>query len=126
MSSPRVLLIEDENIVAAVEARCLSSRGYAVDRAATGEEAVELFRSGSAYDLVVADIELGQGIDGIEAVRLIREERDIPVVFLTSLDLGVVRDRAVGLGSYGYAQKGKGKEPILEAVAEALADLRDG
>jgi CheY-like chemotaxis protein len=125
MPSPSVLLVEDETIVAAIEAQCLSLRGYAVDKAATGEEAVELFSSGHAYDLLIADIELGPGIDGIETAKLIRKVGYIPVVFLTSLDRRDVRNRAEGLGNYGYVQKGTGKEPILEAVAEALAVPRE-
>ena len=97
-----------------------------MDRAATGEEAIELFSSGHAYDLLIADIELGPGIDGIETAKLIRKERYIPIVFLTSLDRSDVRNRAEGIGNYGYAQKGKGKELIFEAVAEALAVPRKG
>jgi CheY-like chemotaxis protein len=114
----RVLLVEDETVVALVEGRALRSRGYAVKRAATGEEAVALFgeSGGEVYDLVLMDIDLGPGIDGIEAARRILRKRAVPLVFLSSYERDEIEARAEGIGSFGYAWKGLDGKGILDAV----------
>jgi CheY-like chemotaxis protein len=114
----RVLLVEDETVVALVEGRALRSRGYAVERAATGEEAVALFgESGDeAYDLVLMDIDLGPGIDGIEAARSILRKRAVPLVFLTSRPRDEIELRAAGIGHSGYAFKGGDGKGIIDAL----------
>jgi DNA-binding response OmpR family regulator len=59
----RILLVEDEALIALAERRALAASGYPADVASSGEEAVELALH-SPYALVLMDIDLGQGIDG--------------------------------------------------------------
>jgi CheY-like chemotaxis protein len=116
----RVLLVEDETLIALAEGHALSARGYAVTRAATGEEAVAMFGEDEAYDLVLMDIDLGRGIDGIEAAKRILGKRTVPLVFVSSLQRGEIAARADGIGRYGYAWKGSDQRDFLEAVELAL------
>jgi len=116
----RILLVEDEEIVARVEARAMTSRGYAVDRASTGEEAIGLFENGETYDIVVTDIELGAGIDGIEAARRMEAIRRLPLVFLSTHDRAEVSERLDGLWRYDYIKKGEGNDRLLDALVRAL------
>lgn len=117
---PRILLVEDDSIVAFAEGHALKSRGYSVERAATGEEAVAMFGAGGAHDLVLMDVELGSGIDGIETARAILSRKKVPLFFLSSLDPEEIKERAEGLGESGMFCKGLDNKELLEAVGLAL------
>ncbi|WP_394836443.1 response regulator [Pendulispora rubella] len=80
----RILVVEDERIIAADVAATLAELGYnVVGNAATGEEAIRKARSLSP-DLILMDIRLIGPLDGIEAAEAIRCEQNIPIVYLTS------------------------------------------
>ena len=79
-----ILLVEDESLIALTEKEDLEDYGYRVLTANSGEKAVEVFRKNPSIDLILMDINLGTGIDGTEAAITILEERDIPIVFLSS------------------------------------------
>jgi CheY-like chemotaxis protein len=116
----RILLVEDDSIVAFSESRALKSRGYSVERAATGEEAVAMFGSGASHDLVLMDVELGSGIDGIETARKILSMKKVPLFFLSSLDPDEIRERAEGVGENGMLCKSPDNTSLLKAVGLAL------
>jgi DNA-binding NtrC family response regulator len=107
MSEPAItiLIVEDEQIVAAAIEGHLQQLGYAiVGNAASGDEACE-----KAFqcqpDLVLMDVRIEGPMDGIEAARRIRERLDIPVVFLTAYsDVGTI-ERAKIVQPYGYLVK---------------------
>ncbi len=84
----------------------LEACGYAVLTAASGEKAIETVRQKSEeIDLILMDIELGSGIDGIEAARQILEEYDIPIVFLSSHTEPELDEKTEIITSYGYVVK---------------------
>jgi CheY-like chemotaxis protein len=84
MNHARLLIVEDEAIVAADLQRQLSRLGYKVEgRAKSGEEAVRLARQFSP-DLVLMDVRLIGPMDGIEAARRIYHETGIPIVYMTA------------------------------------------
>ena len=84
MDKPRILIVEDEFIVAQdIEQRLIKS-GYEVAAVAySGEEAVEKARE-TRPDLVLMDIRLGGKMGGVEAAAQIRAELDAPVIYLTA------------------------------------------
>src|SRR5512146_1431316 len=85
VSSPRVLVVEDERDIAALVAYHLTREGYRVRTAGGGEEALEALRNERA-DLVVLDLML-PGFSGHEVLSEIRkreEWKDISVVVLTA------------------------------------------
>jgi DNA-binding response OmpR family regulator len=114
-----VLLVEDETLVALAECRALRDHGYIVGRASTGEEAVSMFGDGD-YGLVLMDIDLGSGIDGVEAARRILGERTVPIIFVSSHQQGEVEALADGIGSYSYVPKEADQSILLEAVELSL------
>jgi CheY-like chemotaxis protein len=116
----RVLLVEDETIVALAEGHMLNDHGYAVKRAATGEQAVAMFGENDVYDLVLMDIDLGPGMDGIEAARRIRGKRAVPLIFVSSRQPDELTNYAEGIGRYGFVRKGSNQGDFLEAVELAL------
>ena len=101
-----ILLVEDEVVIAMAEKRQLSKYNYNIIVANSGEKAVKSFEENNKdVDLVLMDIDLGNGMDGTETARKILEKRDIPVVFLSShMDPEIVR-RTEKITSYGYVVK---------------------
>ena len=83
--TPSILVVEDETVIATDLAKRLIQLGYAVcGRANTTDAALELVRE-HRPDLVMMDVALGGAMGGIEAAELIREQWNIPVVFLTGI-----------------------------------------
>ena len=92
----RVLLVEDEARIADFVARGLSERGYAVDVAPDGDEALQWVEVAD-FDLIVLDVML-PGLDGIEVCRTLRKRGlGTPILMLTARD--GVEDRVRGLDS---------------------------
>jgi two-component system, response regulator PdtaR len=101
----KILVVEDDKNVAAVLEARLESFGYDVcDIAATGQKAIE-----SALQLnpeiILMDILLEGEMNGIEAADKIRAQSDVPVIFLTCLNDPDVLARAIGTNPYGYLVK---------------------
>ena len=112
----RILVVEDEDKMAALVKRGLSDEGIAADVATQGEKAVWMAQA-TEYDVVVLDVML-PGIDGFEVCRRLREARVwSPILMLTARD--AVEDRVAGLdgGADDYLVK-----PF--AFDELLARLR--
>ncbi|MEI6410400.1 MAG: response regulator [Bacteroidota bacterium] len=84
MKKTRVLIVEDEPIIAADLEDRLGDMGYEVaHHCSAGEEALD-FLAQSSVDLVLMDIQLEGAMDGIETARKILEKQLIPVIYLTS------------------------------------------
>jgi len=86
MKTTKILIIED-NIVTLgdIEMR-IGNMGYEnIETAVSGEEAIEIAERFKP-DLILSDINLGNGITGIEAVQQIKQKQDISVVYLTAYD----------------------------------------
>ena len=101
----RVLVVEDEGIIARDITSMLEDLGYEISgQAGTGADALRL-ASSVAADLVLMDIKIRGAMDGIEAAATIRQQFDIPVVFLTShADSDTLR-RANETEPFGYVVK---------------------
>jgi len=91
MSTIRILIVEDELIIAEDIKIELESLGYEViGIAATYDEAIELFNNYHP-DVMLVDILIAGGKDGIDLARTIRKKEDLPLIFLTSYaDKGTV------------------------------------
>ena len=80
----KILLVEDEGLVALYLKKVLMEHGFSeIQVAKNGEEAV-LKVEESTPDLMLMDIRLGKGINGIEAVKLINSAQKIPVIYITA------------------------------------------
>ena len=100
MQQLRVLVVEDEQVVAADFGHQLARMGCeVVGTAVAGREAVEKALH-LRPDIVLMDIRLQCDMDGIEAARLIQGDTDIPIVFVTAFGSGYVRN--VGRLSHPY------------------------
>lgn len=105
--SLKILLAEDDKLNQMVTVRILKERGYNVDIANDGREAVAMYKKGK-YDIVLMDIQMPD-MDGIEATRRIRElegsNRRIPIVALTAYALLGDRERFIEKGMDDYVAK---------------------
>lgn len=79
----RVLVIEDEFLVAMHIAQVVEEAGCDDVAMARGEEQALAVASKAKPDLVLADLDLGRGGDGISAVRQIRRHADVPLIVIT-------------------------------------------
>src|SRR4051794_32514488 len=105
MSAARILIVEDEAVVAKDLQHRLRKLGYDVPvTAATGESAIT--RAAELHpQLVLMDVRLKGQMDGIEAAAEIRKSADIPVIFLTAYADGNTVERAKITEPFGYILK---------------------
>lgn len=115
-----ILLVEDEIINAKVSINILKNHGYKVIHKITGEEAVELFSNDTGIDLVLMDIDLGEGIDGTEAAKIILERREIPIIFLSLYTEPEIVKKTEEIPSYGYIVKNSGETVLIASIKIAL------
>lgn len=105
MAEIKILVVEDESIVAEDIRRSLQKLGYDVPSVvASGEEAVKKVEEISP-DLVLMDIMLSGEMDGIEAADKIRYNFNVPVVYLTAYSDGKILERAKLTEPFGYIIK---------------------
>jgi len=116
----KILLVEDEALIAMAEKRMLEHHGFAVLTAMSGEQAVSLVDSTAGLDLVLMDINLGSGIDGTEAALQILGKHDLPLVFLSSHTEREVVEKTEGITSYGYIVKNSGETVLIASIRMAF------
>jgi len=114
----RILLVEDDRVLADALSRALVQSAHAVDVACTGEEADHALALHS-YDLAVLDIGL-PGLSGLEVLKRLRARKStMPVLMLTAFDTLADRVRGLDLGADDYLAK-PFDLPELEARVRAL------
>ena len=115
----RILLVEDEEILARTLAAGLEEERYVVDRAADGEEAL-WHASAGHHDALILDLRLPR-VDGWEVCRRLRDEgSDVPILMLTACD--TTREIAAGLdlGADDYLTKPFEFEELLARLRSLL------
>lgn len=115
-----ILIADDHAITMLARSQFLSMNGFRVVTAASGEEAVETALSGTHIDLILMDIDLGDGMDGTRAAELILARRDVPILFLSNHTEQDIVEKAGRISSYGYVVKESGDTVLLASVNMAL------
>lgn len=101
----RILIVEDEAVIALDMAEHLRAAGYeVVGIAASGERAIELAAE-TKPDLIMMDIVIKGVMDGVDAARVIHERSDVPIIFLTAYGDKETLDRAKLVGPSSYLLK---------------------
>lgn len=120
MTGAKILVVEDENIVALEIKKRLQKLGYVVPGvASTGEDAISK-AEGILPDLVLMDIMLKGEIDGIHAAGEIRKRFNIPVVYLTAYSDEETLQRAKLTEPYGYILKPFEEDDLRTTIEIAL------
>lgn len=115
-----ILVVEDQRAVAGALRMRLRGLGYGVlDIAKDGSEAIE--KAARLHpDLILMDVKLGEGIDGIEAAARIRAEQDIPVIYVTAYADQELLERARHTNPAGFINKPITTKDLLTTLNLAL------
>jgi two-component system sensor histidine kinase/response regulator len=121
----RILLAEDNLVNQKLAFRLLEKRGYAVDIAGNGREALAKLASES-FDLVLMDVQMPE-MDGFEATAAIRQSekasgRRLPIVAMTAHAMTGYRERCLAAGMDGYITKPIQAQEMFEVI-DNLASL---
>ncbi len=115
-----ILLVEDEPFLALPEKLTLREYGYKVIAVFSGEKAIEAVEKYPKIDLVLMDIHLGKGMDGIQAAKVILEKRLLPVIFLSPAADRRVVEKTGGITSYGFVVKGSEETVLMASINMAF------
>jgi CheY-like chemotaxis protein len=115
----RVLIIEDDDLMAEAMARIVATMGHAVVHRATGESDALVAARRAAPHLVLADIQLGPGGDGLTAAQAIVAEAPVPVIFVTGYPERLLTGEAPEPAF--VVSKPYREETLRTAIGQALA-----
>jgi len=118
MNPATVLIVDDEPENRRVMRTTLTSQGYAVLEAKTGEEALEKLRSDHP-GLILLDVNL-PGISGLDVCREIRQSSDVPIIMLTVRNTERDKVQALDAGADDYVVKPFGAQELLARIRAAL------
>ena len=118
--SARIIIVEDEVIIAAEIQSILEAQGYTViGKSRSGDKALDLFANGNP-DLALLDITIKGSLNGIDLARIIREKYDFPYIFLTSHSDVQTLNQVKETLPYGYILKPFTDNDLRTAIELAL------
>ena len=121
MEKIKILIVEDDSIIAMFTREILSRKGYTVLNAvSSAEEAMAMVESESP-DLILMDITLDGPIDGIEATRKIMSSNNVPVIFITANTDEHTLKRAHEAGAFGLLRKPFMPNDLYSSINRAIA-----
>jgi len=124
MPDQTILIVDDEPQIRRVMLTTLSSHGYTVFEAKSGEEALELIRA-NRTDLIILDVNL-PGISGLDTCREIRASSDVPIIMLTVRNSERDKVQALDAGADDYVVKPFGVEELMARIRAALRRAAPG
>jgi len=120
ISAARILIVEDEGIIASHIAACLVKAGYEVAGiAVSSNEALAKTRELNP-DLILMDIRINGAMDGIETATNLRKRFDIPIIYLSAHTDQQTIDRAKMTGASGFLTKPIHQAILASSVAAAI------
>jgi two-component system response regulator LytT len=123
MSKIKVLIVEDELIIAEDMKLMLEELGYeVVGVASDSKEAVDILTT-NLPDIALIDLMLRQGDDGVSLARSIKENYGLPVIFITSHSDKATVDRAKEVHPEGYIVKPFEKDDLYTSIEIALSNF---
>jgi two-component system, OmpR family, KDP operon response regulator KdpE len=124
VNAANILVVDDEPQIRRVLRSTLSTQGYVITEAKTGEEALESLRE-ERPDLVLLDMNM-PGMGGIETCREIRRALDAPIIMLTVRNAERDKVAALDAGADDYVVKPFGIEELLARIRAALRRYAPG
>jgi DNA-binding response OmpR family regulator len=121
MAAEHLLIVEDDPVAAAGLCAQLEQMGYRVSHALTAAEGLDAAFA-DRPDLIVMDVGLGAGIDGIAAAGAIRRAMDTPIVLLTMRTDTATITRAELIEGAAYLQKSCSQEELQFTIESALEE----
>ncbi|HXO00383.1 MAG TPA: response regulator transcription factor [Candidatus Acidoferrales bacterium] len=118
MNAGTILIVDDEPQIRRVMRTTLSSHGYSVVEAASGEEALEKLRA-ERPDLIILDVNM-PGMSGLETCAEIRTSSDVPIIMLTIRNTERDKVQALDAGADDYVVKPFGVQELMARIRAAL------
>lgn len=118
----KILIVEDDRLIAELERDYLEAAGYAVEMEASGKEGLRMALSGD-YDLVLLDVMLPE-LSGFEVCRRLRREKNVALMMVTALRDDVDKIRGLGLGADDYVVKPFSPSELTARVKAHIATRR--
>ncbi|RED58595.1 response regulator transcription factor [Cohnella lupini] len=115
----RILIIEDDPVIAEVQKDYLEANGYSAEVADRGDIGLEMALR-SRYDLILLDLMLPR-VDGYEICRQIREASNVPILIVSAKKEEVDKIRGFGLGADDYVLKPLGLGELVARVKAHMA-----
>jgi DNA-binding NarL/FixJ family response regulator len=121
MAEPRVMIVEDEVIVAEGLRRSLEASGFAVvGSAMDAREALQMARE-LHPDVILMDVFLPGAVNGIEAARAIQRLVDTSIIYVTAQSSDTLVRQAVQSGAFGYIVKPFQARQVTSSIEIALS-----
>jgi DNA-binding response OmpR family regulator len=114
----RILIVEDEAKIARFLELELQHEGYEVDKAFDGRTGLDKALTGG-FDLMLLDVML-PGLNGLEVLRRLRHESDLPVIMLTARDAVMDKVSGLDMGANDYITKPFAIEELLARIRAVL------
>ena len=125
MKNFKILIVEDENIIALDIRNILQSLGFIIAGVtASGEESIEI-ASSNLPDLVLMDIKLKGKMDGISAAKQIYQRFHIPVIYLTALGDENTLKRLSGMQPFGFIGKPFEENELMETINRNIQRMKN-
>ena len=115
----RILIVEDEESIAALEKDYLELSDFEVDIETDGEKGLQRALKDS-YDLYILDLML-PGVDGFEICRQIREKKNVPILMVSAKRDDIDKIRGLGLGADDYITKPFSPNELVARVKAHMA-----
>lgn len=120
MTVPKILIIEDDRIIANLTELRLNKIGYDVMGKIENPNLVIDYLSQNTPDLILMDIKLSDEIDGIALAGMIRKISKIPIVFLTALADDETIRKIKKISRHGYIRKPFNDDDLRAGIALAM------
>lgn len=123
VSETTIVVVEDDPHIADLVEMYLRQEGYRVVQSATGERGLEAVRD-QRPGIVIVDVGLPGGIDGLEVCRRLRADTDVPILMLTARDGEIDRVLGLELGADDYVTKPFSPRELVARVKAILRRAR--
>lgn len=124
-SNYRILIVDDEVGYTDVLSRRLRKRGFSVECASSGKEAVQKLREGS-FDIAIVDLKM-EDLNGLEVLRIFRiMEPSMPVIMLTGHGSEEAAAAGRELGAFEYLGKPCDFDTLLQVIKKAVSGQKGG
>jgi len=115
----RILIVDDEETIRLALRKFLRSRGYEVEIAGSGEQAMQILNNGS-FSLMLCDVRM-PGMTGVQLVPLARErDQDLAIIMLTAVNDAATATEVLSAGASDYLMKPVELADLQQAVDRAL------
>ncbi len=117
--SPKILIVDDEEIVRVIISRYVAEEGYSFEMAAGADEALAKLARDD-YSLMISDINM-PGQDGVSLLKEARQKYpDLAVIMVTAIDNRITAKETLVMGAYGYVIKPFDRNALIINISNAL------